>query len=110
MIFSYLCAVNKSTVPACRWFPQGDERKVRAAQDAPLLKVEVIGDSKCRQKKTTAFPVREMVRVRRWCKRPPAGRRRPGCAIWGLQVHVNRRLRVVRPRASLPTEGRTLEP
>lgn len=30
------------------------ERKVRAAQGAPLLKVEAIGDSRCRQKKTTA--------------------------------------------------------
>ena len=31
------------------------ERKVRAAQGAPLPKVEAIGDSRCRQKKTTAF-------------------------------------------------------
>ena len=31
------------------------ERKVRAAQGAPLLKVEAIGDSRCRQKRTTAF-------------------------------------------------------
>lgn len=30
------------------------ERKVRAAQGAPLLKVEAIGDSRIRQKKTTA--------------------------------------------------------
>ena len=37
------------------------------------------------------------VRVRRRCKRPPAGRRLSGCAIWRLQVRVNRRLRVVRP-------------
>ena len=37
------------------------------------------------------------VRVRRRCKRPPAGRRLPGCAIWRLQVRVNHRLRVVRP-------------
>ena len=30
------------------------ERKVRAAQDAPLLKVEAIGDSRIWQKRTTA--------------------------------------------------------
>lgn len=32
------------------------ERKVRAAKGAPLLKVEAIGDSRCRQKKITATP------------------------------------------------------
>ena len=31
-------------------------RKVRAAQGAPLLKVEAIGDSRCRQKRMTALP------------------------------------------------------
>ena len=44
------------------------ERKVRAAQDTPLLKVEAIGNSRIRQKKTTA-PTHshkcERVRVRR---------------------------------------------
>lgn len=29
------------------------ERKVRAAQDIPLPKIEAIGDSRCRQKKIT---------------------------------------------------------
>ena len=50
--------------------PSWHERKVRAAQGAPLLKVEAIGDSRCRQKKITAPD--SGVRVRRWCKRPPA--------------------------------------
>ena len=31
-----------------------DGRKVRAAEDIPLPKVEAVGDSRCRQKKTTA--------------------------------------------------------
>lgn len=30
------------------------ERKVRAAQSVPLPNIEAIGDSRCRQKKTTA--------------------------------------------------------
>lgn len=34
------------------------KRKVRAAQDAPLPKVEAIGDSRIWQKKTTAMLVR----------------------------------------------------
>ncbi len=45
------------------------ERKVRAALGTPLPKVEAIGDNRCRQKKITAS---FGVRVRRWCKRPPA--------------------------------------
>jgi len=32
----------------------GCERKVRAVQGAPLLKMEAIGDSRCRQKRMTA--------------------------------------------------------
>ena len=36
----------------------GHERKVRAAQGAPLPKVEAIGDSGLRQKKTTAVAAR----------------------------------------------------
>ena len=32
------------------------ERKVRAAQGAPLLKMEAVGDGRCRQKKMTASP------------------------------------------------------
>ena len=38
-----------------------------------------------------------LARVRRWCKRPPVGRWLSSCARWMLQVHVNHRLRVVRP-------------
>lgn len=41
-----------------------DERKVRAAKGAPLAKIQVIGDSKCRKKKITALPFGG-VRVRR---------------------------------------------
>jgi len=33
-----------------------------------------------------------VVRVRRWCKRPPADGWSSGCVIWRLQVHVYRRL------------------
>ena len=54
----------------CRWHICLCERKVRAAQGAPLPKIEAIGDSRLRQKRTTAGHV--PVRVRRWCKRPPA--------------------------------------
>lgn len=49
-----------------------------------------------------------VVRVRRWCKRPPAGGRSSGCTIWGLQVHVNHRLRASRPTI-VTVEGRMLE-
>ena len=34
-----------------------DERKVRAAQDTPLLKVEAVGDGWSGEKKTTAPPL-----------------------------------------------------
>ena len=50
------------------------------------------------------------VRVRRWCKRPPASGRSLGCAIWGLQVHVYHRLRASRPNIKCTMEGRMLEP
>ena len=49
-----------------------------------------------------------VVRVRRWCKRPPAGGRSSGCTIWGLQVHVYHRLRASRPTV-VTMEGRMLE-
>ena len=42
----------ENTVSACRW-PMC-QRKVRAAKGSPLLKVEAIGDSRCRQKRMTA--------------------------------------------------------
>ena len=45
------------------------ERKVRAAQDIPLPKIEAIGDSRVVAEEKNRLP-RE-VRVRRWCKRPP---------------------------------------
>lgn len=75
------------------------ERKVRAAQDAPLLKMEAAGDGRIRQKKITAAHV--AVRVRRWRKRPPGGRRLPCRAVWRLQVRVYRRPRVVRPNLQI---------
>ena len=37
------------------------------------------------------------VRVRRWCKRPPAGGWSSGCAHWELQVRVYHRRRAARP-------------
>jgi hypothetical protein len=43
---------TESSAPVCRWWRH--ERKVRAAQDAPLPKIEAVGDSGIRQKKTTA--------------------------------------------------------
>ena len=55
----------------CRLALKVCERKVRAAQDAPLLKVEAVCEGRLGQKKTTA-PLKG-VRVRRRCKRPPAG-------------------------------------
>ena len=47
------------------------KRKVRTAQGTPLPKIEVVGNGKRWQKKTTAAPSGE-VRVRRWGKSPPA--------------------------------------
>ena len=73
------------------------ERKVRAAQGTPLPKIEAAGDGRKRRRKQP--PCFGEVRVRRWCKRPPAGGWSSGCAIWGLQVHVYHRSRVARPRA-----------
>ena len=61
---------NKFACSGLPLVPSWHERKVRAAQGAPLPKVEAIGDSRCRQKKITAPD--SGVRVRRWCKRPPA--------------------------------------
>ena len=51
-------------------------RKVRAAQGAPLLKMEAIGDSRLRQKKTTAS--RKAGKGEKACVRdhqPPGDRR-----------------------------------
>ena len=58
-----ICSLNRTFAPRkhCHGLslvPSRHERKVRAAQGAPLLKVEAIGDSRCRQKKTTASPRR----------------------------------------------------
>lgn len=39
----------------CRWQVLACKRKVRAAEGIPLLKLEAIGDDRCRQKKITAF-------------------------------------------------------
>ena len=43
----------ESSATVCRWHDEC-ERKVRAAQDAPLVKVPAVGDSRIREKKTTA--------------------------------------------------------
>jgi len=40
--------------PPSKFGGKGCERKVRAAQGAPLLKMEAVGDSWCRKKKITA--------------------------------------------------------
>ena len=55
----YLC-MHESTVTVCRWClkpsrEKGHERKVRAAQDTPLLKMEAVGDGWIWKKKTTAL-------------------------------------------------------
>jgi len=42
----------ESSATVCRWWKH--ERKVRAAQDTPLPKIEAVGDSRICQKKTTA--------------------------------------------------------
>jgi len=44
----------ESSVPVCRWCSAEHERKVRAAQDTPLVKVPAVGDSWSREKKITA--------------------------------------------------------
>jgi len=52
----FITFVGSKTVPRLyRWSLSGGERKVRAAQGAPLPKIEAIGDSRCRQKKITAI-------------------------------------------------------
>ena len=52
----FITFVGSKAVPRLyRWLPSGGERKVRAAQGAPLPKIEAIGDSRCRQKKITAL-------------------------------------------------------
>ena len=43
-------------------------------------------------------PCSGKVRVRRWCKRPPADGWSSGCSVWRLQVRVYHRLRAVRPK------------
>ena len=44
---------HESSATVCRWHEEC-ERKVRAAQDAPLVKVPAVGDSRIREKKITA--------------------------------------------------------
>ena len=43
----------ESSATVCRWHVQC-ERKVRAAQDTPLVKVPAVGDSRIREKRMTA--------------------------------------------------------
>ena len=43
----------ESSATVCRWCLV-HERKVRAAQDAPLVKMPAVGDGRCREKRTTA--------------------------------------------------------
>ena len=42
--FQYLCSPKALLRPAAGLSERRDERKVRAAQDAPLLKIEAVGD------------------------------------------------------------------
>ena len=44
----------ESSASVCRWCALEHERKVRAAQDAPLVKVPAVGDSWIWEKKITA--------------------------------------------------------
>ena len=44
----------ESSVTVCRWYSWECKRKVRAAEDAPLVKVPAVGDGRIREKKTTA--------------------------------------------------------
>jgi len=48
--------LQPETVPRSVAGIAGCRRKVRAAQGAPLLKMEAVGDGRSRQKKTTAGP------------------------------------------------------
>ena len=72
---SYLCTDSKRTTSVMKALLRSaagpserlDERKVRAAQGAPLLKVEAVGDGWSGEKKTTAPPLfaSDGARVRR---------------------------------------------
>ena len=55
-VFRSICTTFalESSATVCRWRANACERKVRAAQDAPLVKVPAVGDSRIREKKTTA--------------------------------------------------------
>jgi len=44
----------ESRAAVCRWCPLGHERKVRAAQDTPLVKVPAVGNSWIWEKRMTA--------------------------------------------------------
>ena len=44
---------TESSATVCRWCLV-HERKVRAAQDTPLVKMPAVSDSRCREKKRTA--------------------------------------------------------
>ena len=46
----------ESSATVCRWCLV-HERKVRAAQDAPLVKMPAVGDGRCREKRTTAIVI-----------------------------------------------------
>ena len=101
LFFRHLCinfVVWKQCPGSAAGVTRWCERKVRAAQGTPLPKIEAAGDGRKRRRKQP--PCFGEVRVRRWCKRPPAGGWSSGCAIWGLQVHVYHRSRAARPRAS----------
>ena len=52
----FLCtfAGGKHCHGAVAGAPSGHERKVRAAQDAPLAKIQAVGDGWIRQKRRTA--------------------------------------------------------
>ena len=66
---SYLCRLKALSRLVAGVSERRGERKVRAAQGAPLPKIEAVGDSWLGEKRMTASLVG--VRVRRWCKRPP---------------------------------------
>ena len=52
--FLYLCSPKALLRPAAGLSERRDERKVRAAQGTPLLKVEAVGDSWSGKKRRTA--------------------------------------------------------
>ena len=47
----------ESSATVCRWCLV-HERKVRAAQDAPLVKMPAVSNSRCREKRMTAISFR----------------------------------------------------